>query len=91
MTAATAMTISKRVARIGEIALFDNNIFFKNDFTSLFNHLSLREYLTSMKLQYRFELTQLSAIAELHLHAVYQLDICCRGKRQRARNKPANA
>jgi len=33
-TAATAMTISNSVARIGEIPFFDLNILFKHEFTS---------------------------------------------------------
>jgi len=34
MTAATAITINRSVARIGEIPFFDPNIFFKSEFTS---------------------------------------------------------
>jgi hypothetical protein len=34
MTAATAMTINRSVARIGEIPFLDFNILFKSDFTS---------------------------------------------------------
>jgi len=34
MTAATAMTINRRVARIGEIPFFDLNILFKSEYTS---------------------------------------------------------
>jgi hypothetical protein len=34
MTAATAMTINRSVARIGEIPFLDFNILFKSEFTS---------------------------------------------------------
>jgi hypothetical protein len=52
ITAATAMTIKRRVARVGEIPLFDFHIFFISTSPMLRN--SEVTYLADMKPQYIF-------------------------------------